>query len=80
MLGLEESQASVHIIVLETTNGLVGISVGEVSTIARLQTEQIMPVDSRQAGSPVWATIKHDEQLLILTDLTRSITELHSYE
>lgn len=80
MLGLEESQASVHIIVLETKNGLVGISVEEVSTIALLKTEQIMPVDSRQAGSPVWDTLKHDEQLLILTDFPRSLTEMNSYE
>jgi purine-binding chemotaxis protein CheW len=80
MLGQQESQASVHIIVLETGNGLIGMSVGEVNTIAQLKPEQIMPVDSRQTGSPVWATIEHDEQLLILTDFARSLTELDSYE
>jgi hypothetical protein len=39
-----------------------------------------MPVDTRESGSPVWGTIQHDEELLILTDFERSIKELESYE
>jgi purine-binding chemotaxis protein CheW len=69
-----------HIIVLATNNGLVGISVGEVQQISLLTPEKMMPVDTRQPGSPVWGTIEHVQELLILTDFERSINELDSYE
>lgn len=75
-----KQQPCAHIVVLETHNGLVGISVGEVQQISWLRPENMMPVERREAGSSVWGTIEHVEQLLILTDFERSINELDSYE
>jgi purine-binding chemotaxis protein CheW len=81
MLDLKETDhRSQHIMVVETDKGLVGISVGEVINITQLEPQQVMPVDTRQSGSPVWGTIQHNEELLILTDFERSIKELESYE
>jgi purine-binding chemotaxis protein CheW len=81
MLDLKETDhRSQHIMVVETDKGLVGISVGEVMNITQLEPQQVMPVDTRESGSPVWGTIQHDEELLILTDFERSIKELESYE
>lgn len=80
MLALPDAHSCAHIIVLETENGLVGISVGEVRKITLLAPEKMMPVERRETGSPVWGTIEHVEQLLILTDFERSINELDSYE
>lgn len=81
MLELGNQQdACTHIIVLETENGLVGVSVGEVKQISWLAPDKMMPVDTRQPGSPVWGTIEHLHQLLILTDFERSINELDGYE
>lgn len=78
-LGVEDELCA-HIMVLETDNGLVGISVGEVKQISVLTPEKMMPIETRQPGSPVWGTIEHLQQLLILTDFERSINELDSYE
>jgi purine-binding chemotaxis protein CheW len=71
---------SEHIIVLETTSGLVGVTVDEVKKISVLADEDMMPVERNQNSSPVKGTINHDDQLLILTDFERCINELEHYE
>jgi purine-binding chemotaxis protein CheW len=81
LLGLDEAvNDSEHIIVLETTSGLVGVTVDEVKKISVLADEDMMPVERNQNSSPVKGTINHDDQLLILTDFERCINELEHYE
>jgi purine-binding chemotaxis protein CheW len=81
LLGLDEAvNDSEHIIVLETTSGLVGVTVDEVKKISVLANEDMMPVERNQNSSPVKGTINHDDQLLILTDFERCINELEHYE
>jgi purine-binding chemotaxis protein CheW len=81
LLGLNQaSRDSEHIIVLETSAGLVGITVDEVEKISLLANDDMMPVDRNHTTSPVKGTINHDDQLLILTDFERCINELENYE
>ncbi|MCX4190874.1 chemotaxis protein CheW [Methylophaga sp. OBS1] len=81
LLGLDEAvNDSEHIIVLETTSGLVGVTVDEVKKISVLADADMMPVERNQNSSPVKGTINHDDQLLILTDFERCINELEHYE
>ncbi|MBD3634076.1 MAG: purine-binding chemotaxis protein CheW [Methylophaga sp.] len=81
LLGLDDSaRNSEHIIILETTSGLVGITVDEVEKISVLADDDMMPVERSHDTSPVKGTINHDNQLLILTDFERCINELENYE
>lgn len=81
LLGLAQiTRDSEHIIVLETSAGLIGISVDEVKNIRLLNDDDIVPVDKSSAMSPVKGTINHNQQLLILTDFERCINELDDYE
>lgn len=81
LLGLAgESRDSEHIIVLETSAGLVGISVDEVEKINLLNYDDMVPSERSNALSPVKGTLNHQQQLLILTDFERCITVLEEYE
>jgi len=81
LLGLDDaSRHSEHIIVLETSVGLVGISVDEVEKINLLNYDDMVPAERNHALSPVKGTLNHHQQLLILTDFERCLNELEEYE
>lgn len=81
LLGLTgASRDSEHIIVLETSAGLVGISVDEVEKINLLNYDDMVPTERSSELSPVKGTLNHHQQLLILTDFERCINELEDYE
>lgn len=81
LLGLNDaSRDSEHIIVLETSVGLVGISVDEVEKINLLNYDDMVPAERNHALSPVKGTLNHQQQLLILTDFERCLNELEEYE
>jgi purine-binding chemotaxis protein CheW len=81
LLGLEqENRDTEHIIVLETSAGLVGISVDQVDKINMLNDEEMVPSERSNASSPVKGTLNHQQQLLILTDFERCINQVEEYE
>lgn len=81
LLGLEqENRDTEHIIVLETSAGLVGVSVDQVDKINMLNDEEMVPSERSKASSPVKGTLNHQQQLLILTDFERCINQVEEYE
>lgn len=81
LLGVAQQQKdSGQIIIIDTEAGRVGVTVDSVDIITELNPESMSPIDTRQPGSPIWGTIHHHDQLLILADFNRSMTELESYE
>lgn len=76
----QANKDSGHIIVLETSSGLIGLTVDEVDKISLLNEQDIVTNERSHAASPVKGTIQVDEQLLILTDFQRCINELEKYE
>lgn len=80
LLGMSRDVPSEHIIIVETTVGLLGISVDEVDKITLLNKEDIEPTQPTSDYSPVKATINKQQQLLILTDFDRCVKELENYE
>lgn len=81
LLGLEQQNRDTeHIIVLETSAGLVGVSVDQVDKINMLNDEEMVPSERSKASSPVKGTLNHQQQLLILTDFERCINQVEEYE
>ncbi len=80
LLGIADSHDARHIIILESDNGLVGISVDEVIRITLLDLQNMVHVGQKNTLSPIYATVKHKQQLIILADFERCFNQLENYE
>lgn len=80
LLGIADSYDARHIIILESDNGLVGISVDEVIRITLLDLQNMVHVEQKNALSPIYATVKHKQQLIILANFERCFNQLEDYE
>jgi purine-binding chemotaxis protein CheW len=77
---MANSDGARHILILESDNGLVGISVDEVVKITLLDLQDMAHVDQKNTLSPIHATVKHKQQLIILADFERCFNQLENYE
>ncbi len=80
LLGITDTYDARHIIIVESENGLVGISVDEVIKITLLDLQDMVHVDQKNTLSPIYATVKHKQQLIILADFERCFNQLENYE
>ena len=80
LLGIDEADEHRHIIIIESDNGLVGITVDEVVKITLLDLQHMVPVEQKNTLSPIYATVKHKQQLIILADFERCFNQMENYE
>ncbi len=80
LLGIDETDQHRHIVIIESKKGLVGISVDEVVKITLLDLQNLVPVEQKNTLSPIYATLKHKQQLIILADFERCFNQMENYE